>query len=253
VSWLKERRREAEIQDQPDLDTRHLHAALVGLKRINFWSGTHKALWPALRALASEAEAPCLSVIDLATGAGDIPISLWRRARREGLDLEIAGCDVNPRTVAFAQELAAKKKAPVNYFTWDILRKDLPRRFDVVTCSLFLHHLDDEQAVRLLRRMARTAARMIVVSDLRRSVRGLILAYLGTRLLPTSSVNRVDSLRSVRAAFTLAEARRLADRAGLAEATLTTHWPCRFLLSWRRSPHDRVAQDAEEPEKRNLP
>lgn len=233
--WLKERCREPEIQDQLDLDPKLLRGALVGLRRINFWSRAHQVFWPSIRALARATGAGRLSILDLASGAGDIPIALWQRACREGLDLEIAGCDMNPQTVEFAKALAASKKAPVNFFVWDLFQENFPRPFDIAICSLFLHHLDDEQAVMLLRRMARTAARMILVSDLRRCVRGLILAYLGTRLLPTSSVNRVDSLRSVRAAFTLSEARALAERACLADASLKKSWPCRFLLTWKRT------------------
>lgn len=235
MSWLKERRREPEIQDQLDLDPQSLRGALVGLRRINFWSGAHRLLWPAIRDLALKVGEQRLRVLDVASGAGDIPIALWRRAQRAGLNLDVAGCDFNPHAVAFARELAVKKNSPVTFFTWDVLEKDLPRRYDVATCSLFLHHLDDGQAVALLERMARTAERLVLVSDLRRCARGLALAYVATRLLFTSSVNRVDSVRSVRAAFSLAEARELANRTGLAAATLTPRWPCRFVLKWRRN------------------
>ncbi len=235
MSPLKQRRREPEIQDQLDLDSELLFGALEGLKRINYWSRSHRLLWPPIRALARATGAGRLSVLDIATGAGDIPIALWQRARREGFNLDIEGCDLNPRAVAFAQDLARQKEAPVSFFPCDVLRDDFSRRFDVVTCSLFLHHLDEEQAVALLGRMAGAARRLVLVNDLRRNVTGLVLAYLGTRLLSTSGVNRVDSLRSVRAAFTLDEAKGLAQRAGLAGATLKKCWPCRLLLTWQRT------------------
>lgn len=243
MNWLKERHREPEIQDQLDLEPKRLHGALAGLQRINYWSGAHRLLWPAIRDLARHDAARRLSVLDLASGAGDIPIALWRRARRAGIELDIAGCDFNPRAVAFAEELAQRKQVPVSYFTWDVLEKDPPHRFDVATCSLFMHHLDEAQAVMLLERMTRTAKRLVVVSDLQRCARGLALAYVVTRLLATSRVNRVDSVRSVRAAFSLAEARELACRAGLADATLTPRWPCRFVLTWRR--HAAKLNDAQ--------
>ena len=235
MHWLKHRHCEPEIQDQDDLDTRLLHQALEGLKRINFWSRSYRLLWPSIRALAREAGTNRLSVLDIATGAGDIPIALWHRARREGLHLDIEGCDRNPRTVTYAQEQAASQQAAVRFFAWDALAEDFPHRYDVVICSLFLHHLGDDQAVLFLRRMVRAAERLALVNDLRRSVTSLVLVYLGGRLLNISPVNRVDSLRSVSAAFTLAEGSQLAQEAGLASATWKKHGPCRFLLTWKRT------------------
>lgn len=232
--WLKERQRQPEIQDQLDLDPMLLRAALVGLRRINFWSRARCVFWPPIRDLACRTGTGRIRVLDLASGAGDVPIALWQRARRQGLDLEIAGCDMNPRTVEFARQEADRHQAAVDFFVCDVLQEDVPRPFDVAICSLFLHHLDEIQAVTLLRRLADAAGRMVLISDLRRSAYGLALAYLATRLLPTSAVNRVDGPRSVRAAFTLPEARRLAQRADLANASLTTIWPCRFLLTWNK-------------------
>jgi hypothetical protein len=52
--------------------------------------------------------------------------------------------------------------------------------------------------------------------------------------LSRSPVVRHDGPVSVAAAFSLAEARMLAQRAGLYGASLVRRWPCRFLLSWSR-------------------
>lgn len=234
LNSLEQRFREAEIQDQADLDEKLLHQALRGLRSVNFVSGSYWPLWSAIRRLAHELGTKQLSVLDIAMGAGDIPIALWQRSQREGLQLEIQGCDVNPRTVVYAQELADRSRAGVRFFTMDALQDDFPRRYDVVTSSLFLHHLSDQEAVRLLMRMSVNARHMVLVNDLLRGMTGLTLAYLGTRLLCTSRVNRVDSLRSVRAAFTLEEAKTLAQQAGLSGVSFRRIWPCRFVLTWRR-------------------
>jgi hypothetical protein len=74
----------------------------------------------------------------------------------------------------------------------------------------------------------------VLVNDLSRSRTGLFLALVGTRLLSTSDVVRVDGPLSVKAAFTPAEARALAERAGLRGAKVMRRWPCRWLLTWER-------------------
>src|SRR5438093_515405 len=81
------------------------------------------------------------------------------------------------------------------------LREPLPSEYDAVVSSLFLHHLTEEQAIELLRRMG-TAGQMVLVNDLVRSRTGYLLAWMGTRLLSRSEVVHFDGPRSVEGAFT---------------------------------------------------
>ncbi len=234
LDGVRQRRRRPEVMDQPGLDQGRHFQALRGLERINFFSRSAAILWPPLERLARSAAPRPVRVLDLATGAGDVPIRLWRRARRARLPLEIDGCDVSPAAVAFARQRAAERGAAVGFFETDALGGPLPTGYDVLLSSLFLHHLEDEQAVAVLRRMADAARRLVLVNDLVRSRAGLALAYLGTRLLSWSDVVHTDGPLSVEAAFTLDEARALAERAGLTGATAARRWPCRYLLTWWR-------------------
>ena len=106
--------------------------------------------------------------------------------------------------------------------------------YDAVTCSLFLHHLDEDQALAYLRWAAATAAHQVLVNDLIRGRIGLALAHVAGRILTTSDVVHVDGPRSVEGAFTREEARALAERAGLHGATVGWRWPFRYLLKWDR-------------------
>jgi len=229
---LLQRHCEPEIQDRPDLDQTLLVQALHGLERINYWCRSHQVFWPAICKLARQQNGRCLRILDVATGAGDIPVSLALQAQRAGIVAQFAGCDINPRSVTFARQHALRRSAPVQFFIWDAVTAPPPRRYDVVLCSLFLHHLADEQAIVLLKRMADAADHLVLISDLVRSAGGLAVAQVGTRLLRTSFVNRVDGARSVRSAFTLAEVRALLQRSGLDDAVIQRRWPCRFLVTW---------------------
>ncbi len=220
--------------DDPVLDGDHHEAALRGLSRLNYVSGSARSIWPSLAALARQLDRRQLRVLDVATGAGDVPVRLWRMARRAGLQLEIHGLDVSPRAVAFAAKRAAAEQAAVHFSVLDVLAGSLPGGYDVVACSLFLHHLAEEQAVLLLQAMANATQHLVLVNDLRRSAVGLALTHLAAWTLSGSDVVRVDGPRSVRAAFTVIEAAALARAAGLKGATVERHWPFRFLLSWER-------------------
>jgi 2-polyprenyl-3-methyl-5-hydroxy-6-metoxy-1,4-benzoquinol methylase len=175
-----------------------------------------------------------IRVLDIATGGGDIPISLWRRAHRRSLPIQVAGCDVSHRAIEFARRRAEQSGAKVDFFQRDVLAEPLPEGFDAIVCSLFLHHLADDVAVEMVRRMGAASRHLVAANDLRRTTAGLLLAYVASKTLTRSDVVRVDAPLSVRAAFTIAEAKALAERAGLAGATVKPRWPQRFLLCWWR-------------------
>ena len=225
---------EHEEIDDPNLATDLLHGALRGLATINFVSASAQALWPSLARLAKRLKTDRLRVLDVATGAGDIPLALWRKGQRANLRLEIQGVDLSERSLEFARRRAEASDAKIEFRRLDAVVEEFPTDYDVVVSSLFLHHLEDETARRLLTKMAAAANHLVLVNDLRRHPLGLALAQIAGRVLTRSPVVRVDAVRSVRAAFTMAEARRLAVLAGLEGAVVTRQWPCRYLLCWQR-------------------
>jgi 2-polyprenyl-3-methyl-5-hydroxy-6-metoxy-1,4-benzoquinol methylase len=233
-SFTMSRCRQPELMDQPGLDLSEHLQALQGLRRINNLSRTGSVLWSAIAKLArrKEVNGQPVRVLDLATGGGDTPIELDRRARRAGLRMEIQGCDINPQAVDYAQKQARALNANVRFFVLDAIHDVLPSDYDVLTCSLFLHHLDETDAIALLQHMGNAARRLVLVDDLVRSRRGYLMAVAGCRLFSGSRVVHVDGPISVAGAFTPSEALSLAERAGLQGATLTRHWPQRYLLTW---------------------
>ncbi|VTT97152.1 Uncharacterized protein OS=Planctomyces maris DSM 8797 GN=PM8797T_03249 PE=4 SV=1: Methyltransf_23 [Gemmataceae bacterium] len=215
--------------DDPGLAPAEHRRALAGLARLNRVSGSAAVLWPAVARLARELRRP-VRVLDVATGSGDVPAGLVRKARRAGVSLEVSGCDISQTAVA-----AAAANCPAGrFFVHDALRNPLPAGFDVVTCSLFLHHLSTDDAVSLLAAMRDAVGRLVLVNDLSRSRFSFVGVWLACHLLTTSPVVRFDGPASVRSAFTPREALALAERAGLTAAVVRSKFPARFLLSWER-------------------
>lgn len=231
MSLLTARHRAPELMDQPGLSP-HLHThALRGLERINVASTAVGAVWQPIHArLPRDVPRGEVSVLDVACGAGDTLAGVAHRARACGLGVSLYGCDISATAVAHARQRAAARRVNGHFFQHDVLTHDLPQRFDVITCSLFLHHLDDETAETLLAQLYAATRWLLIVCDLHRCRRGLALAWLGTRLLSRSTIVHVDGPRSVRAAFTRTEAARLAARARIPAATVESIWPCRWRL-----------------------
>lgn len=220
--------------DEPTLDPQLHRAALVGLERINVVSLSVSAVWRPLACRLRRRPGGPFSILDVACGAGDLAIGLALRARRTGLAASVHGCDISSTAVEHARARAVERGADAAFFRHDVLAQDLPQSYDVIVCSLFLHHLDEDAVMRLLRSLAASARSLLIVTDLNRSRLGLALAWAGTRLLTRSPVVHVDSLRSVRAAFTRAEAEALVRRAGLTRSRITSIWPCRWRLVLER-------------------
>jgi len=230
---LSRRNCEPEIMDDPELDAvSHVHA-LDSLARLNWWSGSARLLWSPIEQLARSRGLEQISVLDVATGAGDLPLQLWRRARRAGFNLQLCGVDVSPRAVEAARQRAAAAGAAIDFRLLDVLCDPLPTGFDVICSSLFLHHLADERARHLLAEMRDAARRLVVVSDLERSRRGLWLVELAVRVLTRSPVVHVDGPLSVRAAFSVAEVQQMVDDLGMRDSVIRRRWPNRLVLTWQ--------------------
>ncbi len=223
---LSERDRRPEVMDDPGLDPVEHARALRGLGRINALSRSAAILWPEIEKLARSTRGT-VRVLDLASGGGDVPIALARKAAARRRKVVIEGSDASPVAVRFA---TARSRGRVPFRVLDALREPIPGGFDVLTCSLFLHHLDRTEARRLLAKMA--VARLVLINDLARSRAGYVLAWAVCRLLSRSPVVHHDGPVSVAAAFTPDEALQLAREAGLIGATVARRWPERFLLAW---------------------
>lgn len=220
--------------DQPELDEAEHQAALVGLQRVNLVSGVALMMWRRLKRLAQtySADRP-MRVLDVACGGGDVAVQLASWAQASGLPMQIHGCDFSPRAIRHAEASARERQVPgIQFFQLDVLNDPFPDRFDVIICSLFLHHLRDLEAVTVLKKMAAAAQRAVLVDDLLRSYLGFFFCLIGSRVLSRSRIVHLDGLQSVRAAFTLNEAQSLAHQSGLEGARFQTRWPERFFMSW---------------------
>lgn len=231
---LCKRNRLPEWMDQHDIDPAlHLHA-LQGLARLNYFSNSVNLLWKPLRKLAL-ANPIDFSVLDVATGSGDIPLALSQKALQAGIKIKFSVTDKSSFALNLVKKKAQQCGLPIQCFETDALQGPPFPIHDVIICSLFMHHLDNDEAINLMKRMAKAARIAVLINDLERSWFNWHMVWLASHLLTTSPVVHMDGPRSVAGAFNQAEVVDLAKRAGLEDAKVETRWPCRFLLSWNKS------------------
>lgn len=221
-----------ELMDEPAQDRAELARSLADLRAVNRWLGGTRVLLHHLEDLVERHPRPSYRILDVATGSGDIPLQVARWARERDLEVQIVATDNHPGTLEAAREHTAAEPA-IRTQLADALALPWPDdSFDVALLSTALHHFDDERdCLRVLREMHRVARIGLVVNDLARSRPAL----LGARLLAATvwrrhPVTRHDGPLSVRRAFTPAELRSLAARAGFAKARVQAHFPFRLAL-----------------------
>jgi ubiquinone/menaquinone biosynthesis C-methylase UbiE len=234
-----------ELLDGPLDDAAALRGNLRDLRRINQRLGGVRLSARALEALAdprrattAEASAPPVRLLDVGTGAADIPVALIRRYRGERRDgqqeLHVTGLDdrVEVLAAARAQDPALADLEARGLLTLTLGDgRSLPYpddAFDVAHCSLVVHHLDPAGAVAMLGEMARVARDGIIVNDLVRGRLAFVGAWLLTRLTTRNRYTRHDAPLSVRRAYSQAELRELLAAAGLEVA-----WEGQALLGHR--------------------
>jgi SAM-dependent methyltransferase len=221
-----------EIIDGPLMDGRELAGNLRDLRRTNRWLwGTAlsgRAVEKLIRA-GDDRHAAEVSLLDVGTGSADIPLALLAAAERSGRRLAIVATDARPEVLAASIRLDPALRAQPGLALRVAEGTDLPfgdGAFDVAHASLVLHHLDPDDAVRLLRELRRVARRGVVVNDLLRSRLNVLGAHVLARLATRNRLTRNDAPLSVRRSYTERELGVLLARAGL-EPLLTLRDPLR--------------------------
>ncbi len=206
-----------ELLDGPLDDLAALAGNLRDLRRINRWLGGVELSAAGIEALAAHRLE--VTLLDVGTGGADIPVALLQAAERRGRRLAVVGIDNRPEIVTAAR--AAAEAGSIDLARLEIMVGDgrsIPfsdRSYDVAHASLVLHHLEPDDAVRLLHEMGRIARLGIVVNDLERSRLGWLGAWLIGHLLTGNRYTRRDAPLSVRRAYRRAEASELIRAAGL--------------------------------------
>jgi len=201
---------DSEFMDRPQPVSPELERHLAALEAMNRSTGSHRVVRRFLARWWNPDR--CYRVLDLCTGGADIPREMVRWARARGITARIDAIDGNESTLEIARR-HCEDFPEIHLFRGDALRYEPGETFDLVHCSLSLHHFSDEDAVRLLRRCSDLSTRWILVSDLERHPLTTAAVWLLTTFC-RDAMTVHDGRLSARRAFSWGEMRELAIAAG---------------------------------------
>jgi ubiquinone/menaquinone biosynthesis C-methylase UbiE len=217
--------------DAPDADPVELRRSLTFIRRINAALGyTRATIGHLARFSAGWQATQTVTILDIATGSGDVPDAILRWAGRRGFEVHITGIDLHERTLTMATKAKGAGRSGFRLVRGDALRLPFSdASFDYALCSMFLHHLDDDAAIAVMREMNRVARRGVIIADLLR--RRQAYRWISLLTLLSNPMVRHDARVSVAQAFNEREIRSLAERAGLSYAMYHEHFGHRFVLA----------------------
>lgn len=209
--------------DAPGIDRAELWRNLEELDTINRWLGGHRVTLGGLEQLLPPGDR-VWRVVDVGCGGGDTLSAIAAWARRSGRRVELTGVDLKPECLEFAARSCEGLGARFICEDYRLVEGD----WDVVTTSLFCHHLSDAQLLEFLRWSRRSARVGLLINDLHRHP----LAWLGIRVLTTalsgSRLVRNDGPVSVLRAFKRSELEAALREAGWSQARVRWAWAFRY-------------------------
>ena len=202
---------ELELMDRPQPVSAELESDLENVRELNRWFGSYALISMFLSRWIKPGGR--LHVVDLATGSGDIPRLIAEYGRKIGAQLQIDALDRQSATLEIAKRLSARYPE-ITFVEGNLLEWKATEPYDLVLCTLALHHFSDNDAVLVLQRCRELSRKFVLVSDLRRGWLATIGVQLLTETMFREPMTKYDGRLSAARAFSFSEMNQLARRAG---------------------------------------
>jgi 2-polyprenyl-3-methyl-5-hydroxy-6-metoxy-1,4-benzoquinol methylase len=217
-----------EKMDDPGVSVHEIHKALNELEVINRYLGGYNVILNGLNKLDWRDQT--LTIMDLGSGGGDMLRSINDWAHSNGKKVRLIGVDWNPVMNEYAEE-RSKGLANISYKTVSVWDDELlNNKVDVVISSLFCHHFDDIELIRLISRMNEMSKMAVIINDLHRHWFAYHSIKAITRLFSKTYLVKYDGPLSVARALTQSEWEYVLNKAGVNDYSISWMWAWRWQI-----------------------
>ena len=206
-----------EILDSDGCSAGDVQGVLAALGWVNRWFGGVATSQKMVERVVQVTGAKKLSLLEVAAGSGEVPEKVSAEVARHGIKLDVMLLD---RAWSHLPSNHRGNGTPISTNSGVVADAlALPfgdAAFDLVSCSLFAHHLNAQQLAQFARESLRVSRRAMLINDLIRHPVHLALAYASFPLM-RSRIAWLDGLTSVRRAYVPDEIRSMLASAFSAE------------------------------------
>jgi ubiquinone/menaquinone biosynthesis C-methylase UbiE len=207
-----------EILDSDACSPADVEDTLRDLGRVNRWFGGVATTQKMVERVAQVSGSKHFSLLEVAAGSGEVPELVREKLARRGIKLDVTLLDRAISHLPRVNHASANQIGRDSGVVADALAMPFADgAFDLISCSLFAHHLDEQQLAQFMREGLRVSRRALLINDLIRHPLHLALAFAGFPLM-RSRVAWLDGLTSVRRAYVPDEIRSMLASVILANA-----------------------------------
>jgi ubiquinone/menaquinone biosynthesis C-methylase UbiE len=218
-----------ELLDSDSGTLAEIAAALSDLRRINRWFGGIATTQSMIAQVVRKHGARSLSLLEVAAGAGDVPLAASAHMRNSGIRLQVTLLD---RAHSHLKNGSGNGSSSV---AGDALALPFANgSFDLVSSCLFAHHLEPRELVQFVNEALRVGRTAVIINDLVRDPIHLALVYASLALY-RSRFNRHDAPASVRRAYTVKEMNEMLEQTTAARVEIERRPVFRMgVIAWKR-------------------
>lgn len=225
----KHRTSEPEIMDDFAMEGEELRNALDKIAKINQLLGgnqlTLQGVQSLLKAIPKATE---VTIVDVGCGNGDMLRTLAKYGKQKGYHFQLIGIDANSFTISHAEQLS-KEYENISYRCKDIFDPDFKTlHYDIVLCTVTLHHFKDEEIVTLMQLFYKNASIGIVINDLERSALAYRLFQALCFVFRLNEMSKKDGLISILRGFKKEELEQFSKKANFKNYTIQWKWAFRY-------------------------
>ena len=225
----KHRTNQPEIMDDFEMEGNVLSDALDKIAKINRLLGGNQLTLDGVKNIITQNPTiDKITIVDIGCGNGDMLRILSNYACEKNLNFELIGIDANQFTVNYAKELS-HHYPDIKYRCEDIFKKPFEiLQYDIVLCTLTLHHFKDEEIIKLLEVFKANAKLGIVINDLERSSISYRLFQTLCFIFRLNDMSRKDGLVSILRGFKKTELEQFSKKLNFRNYKIQWKWAFRY-------------------------
>lgn len=218
-----------EIMDNFEMEGEILRDALDKIARINQLLGGNKVTLDGISILLrGQPKSAIIRIADIGCGNGDMLRALAEFATKNQLNFELTGIDANSFTIGHARNLSASYPN-ISYKCIDIFNEqNEPQHFDIILCTLTLHHFKDHEIISLLKTFHHTTNLGYVINDLHRSAIAYYLFKALCFVFRLNDMSREDGLTSILRGFKKADLISFSKQLNITQCIIKWKWAFRY-------------------------